>query len=80
MRNFTVKESRIGSAVREIIRYRQKKFTTLYIRIKINQSMDKNDIHKYRGIKFFEQSDLKIRCSVDRKKAYKNKSYYERII
>ena len=33
IRSFTVKENQIGSAVSEILRYRQKKLTTLYNRI-----------------------------------------------
>ncbi len=33
MRSFIVKENHIGPAVSEILRYRQKKLTTLYSRI-----------------------------------------------
>ena len=35
IRSFTLKENHIGSAVSEILRYRQKKLITLYIRIRI---------------------------------------------
>ena len=35
IRSFTLKENHIGSAVSEILCYRQKKLTTLYNRIKL---------------------------------------------
>ena len=35
IRSFTLKENHISSAVSEILRYRQKKLTTLYNRIKL---------------------------------------------